>query len=353
MKRTIRSASCSYLGSTKSTKNPLYQSFSASSKSRIMKKGKEIMKGIKENKNRRLSQGKSDSKRTLEEEERELQEKCFQIKMLADKVHKANIKKTKENQIRDKEIDNLNDEIQKLVLNNYDLEQSIQKELVLRRKYEKEQTKVAKYCNDLKHKFNNLDETVKNFEKTIKTMKDENKKIKDIYDEKIKKLEVESKGIEQKINDKLKLIEKQKEEINEQNDALKAVEKEIEVQRDFYETRKMENKMKYTELEKQNVIIQKEVHELQMQCEFADFELSGIHNKGNDKTKSTANQTDESINYEQQIQKYEQNNLELMQEIERLTQELEELNNSPQKGNYYTRREYGSGVKSKGRKSSL
>ena len=73
--------------------------------------------------------------------------KCAELKEMAEKIHKANELKSKENRIKDNEIDTLNDEIEKVMLNNYDLEMAISKELELRNKYESEQRRIANYCN--------------------------------------------------------------------------------------------------------------------------------------------------------------------------------------------------------------
>ena len=90
--------------------------------------------------------------------------KCAELKEMAEKIHKANELKSRENRIKDSEIDTLNDEIEKVMLNNYDLEMAISKELELRNKYESEQRRIANYCNDLKSKFNNMQKTIKDYE---------------------------------------------------------------------------------------------------------------------------------------------------------------------------------------------
>ena len=64
---------------------------------------------------------------------------CSEMKAIAEKIHKANLQKTQENKIKDDEIDLLNEEIRKIMLTNFDLQTSIQKELELRHTYETEQ----------------------------------------------------------------------------------------------------------------------------------------------------------------------------------------------------------------------
>ena len=145
---------------------------------------------MKQHTNRKSSRLTSPSKTTLSSPtqfsvtvdkskrgEKILEEKCNELKEIADKIHRANELKTKENLIKDEEIEKLNDEIEKVMLNNYDLEMAISKELELRGKYEAEQKRIALYCNDLKNKFKNMQKTIKEYEDSIKSMKEENDKL--------------------------------------------------------------------------------------------------------------------------------------------------------------------------------
>ena len=56
---------------------------------------------------------------------------------LANKIYKANQLKIEENKIEDDEINNLNEQIRKLMINNYELQSKIQNQLNLRITYEK------------------------------------------------------------------------------------------------------------------------------------------------------------------------------------------------------------------------
>ena len=139
-----------------------------------------------------------------EQGEKILRQKCLELKKLADKIHKANELKMKENKIKDFEIDSLNNDITNLILSNYYLEKTIQKELELRNKYDLEQKKMASYCNDLKDKFYNMEKTIKEYENNIKNINKENIKLQEVYENKIEEIGKENKKLEKKIEEKIK-----------------------------------------------------------------------------------------------------------------------------------------------------
>ena len=62
---------------------------------------------------------------------------------------------------KDDEINKINEEIAKLIIQNDHLRHKICEVLKLRSNLEFEQRSIADYCNDLKNKFNNLDKTVR------------------------------------------------------------------------------------------------------------------------------------------------------------------------------------------------
>ena len=247
--------------------------------------------------------------------EKQLEMKCAELKEMAEKIHKANELKSKENRIKDNEIDTLNDEIEKVMLNNYDLEMAISKELELRNKYESEQRRIANYCNDLKCKFRNMQKTIKDYEDSIAAMKEENKKLSDEYDRKIAEIEKENKNIVKKIDDRIELFNHQKRVIIENENKVDLLVKEIETQKNVFEERAMLNKIKYSELEKQYSALQKKVYEMQMNCEIRKVENIGKKNK------SALGQ----VEIEKQIQEYEISNEKLVNQIKELTKTWKEM----------------------------
>lgn len=233
--------------------------------------------------------------------------------------------------MKDEEIDNLNDAIQKITLNNYDLEMAIEKELELRNKYEAEQRRIANYCNDLKLKFKNVDKTISDYETTIASMKEENIKLADAYDKKIEQIEKENKKIVTRIDDRIDVFNHQKAEIIENETKVDDLIKEIEQQKTVFEERSMLNKIKYDELEKKYANLQKKIYELQINCEIKKAE-----NVQCEKRVSMAE--NEKGDIERQIKEYEISNEKLTNQINDLTKQWKELSSVSIETNYKGKR---------------
>ena len=251
--------------------------------------------------------------------EKELRKKCQEIKKLADKIHKANESKIKENKIKDSEINSLNDNIEKIILNNYDLEVAIQKELELRNKYEGEQKRIAAYCNDLKRKFQNMEQTIKDYEDTIQSMNKENVDLQEAYERKIEQIEKDNQKLEKKIDDRINLHNQQKREIIENQNKVEGLKRDIEQQKSTFQERAMVNKIKYEELEKKYNSLQKKVYELQM-----IFDIKKSENVKQRLAKSKG-KVDEIDVIEKKIKDYENNNLQLSNQIAELTKQWKEM----------------------------
>ena len=254
-----------------------------------------------------------------EQGEKELRKKCQELKKLADKIHKANESKIKENKIKDSEINSLNDNIEKIILNNYDLEVAIQKELELRNKYEGEQKRIAEYCNDLKRKFQNMEQTIKDYEDTIQSMNKENVDLQEAYEKKIEQIEKDNLKLEKKIDDRINLYNQQKREIIDNQNRVEGIKKDIEQQKNTFNERAMVNKIKYEELEKKYYSLQKRVYELQM---VFDIKKSENTKKRIIKNK---NKVDEIDVIEKKIKDYENSNLKLSNQIAELTKQWKEM----------------------------
>ncbi len=254
-----------------------------------------------------------------EQGEKELRKKCQDLKKLADKIHKANESKIKENKIKDSEINSLNDNIEKIILNNYDLEVAIQKELELRNKYEGEQKRIAAYCNDLKRKFQNMEKTIQDYEDTIKSMNKENVDLQEAYERKIEQIEKDNQKLEKKIDDRINLHNQQKREIIENQNKVEGLKRDIEQQKSTFQERAMVNKIKYEELEKKYNSLQKKVYELQM-----IFDIKKSENVKQRLAKSKG-KVDEIDVIEKKIKDYENNNLQLSNQIAELTKQWKEM----------------------------
>ena len=147
---------------------------------------------------------RSPKKKDMDNFEEKIAINCSEMKAIAEKIHKANLQKTQENKIKDDEIDLLNEEIRKIMLTNFDLQTSIQKELELRHTYETEQRKIANYCNDLSLKFRNMEKTIADYENTVKSMKKQNEDLADAYDKKIEEIDKENNLHDVVLKDKFK-----------------------------------------------------------------------------------------------------------------------------------------------------
>ena len=162
------------------------------------------------------------------------------------------------------EIDLLNEEIRKIMLTNFDLQTSIQKELELRHTYETEQRKIANYCNDLSLKFRNMEKTIADYENTVKSMKKQNEDLADAYDKKIEEIDKENKKLQKRIDDRIELYNHQKNEIYEKTAKVDILGVEIQRQKDLFNERNIMNKNKFEELQNKYKEMLKKVYELQL-----------------------------------------------------------------------------------------
>ena len=263
---------------------------------------------------------------------------------LAEKVYKANQLKIKENKIEDDEINLLNEEIHKLMINNYELEKKIQNQLNLRLTYEKNQKEIALYINDLNYKFRHYDETVNKYEYTMNKLRKENMKLTNEYDKKIEKIEKENNKLKKRVQDRIELYLHQKGEIEEKTAKTKNLEKEIKDQEKLVNDRVSMNKLKVKELEEKYDNLYKKVINLEVNLEndksnyLLDNELytidenntNIIYDKNNKNNKKKENQKDnnnkkgiEDINIK--IEDFENNNEALLYELKELNKRYDNL----------------------------
>ena len=250
---------------------------------------------------------------------------CSEMKAIADKIHKANLIKTQENKIKDDEIDLLNEEIRKIMLTNFDLQSSIQKELELRHTYETEQRKIANYCNDLSLKFRNMEKTIADYEATVKSMKKQNEDLADAYDKKIEEIDKENKKLQKRIDDRIELYNHQKNEIYEKKAKVDILGVEIQRQKDLFNERNIMNKNKFEDLQNKYKEMLKKVYELQLGIGLK--KADGIGKVGD--TPSPEEIKKKQIQeIEKKIEDCEQNNDELVEEINELNKQYKEMSKS-------------------------
>ena len=267
-------------------------------------------------------------KKEIDNLEEKIATNCSEMKAIAEKIHKANLQKTQENKIKDDEIDLLNEEIRKIMLTNFDLQTSIQKELELRHTYETEQRKIANYCNDLSLKFRNMEKTIADYESTVKSMKKQNEELADAYDKKIEEIDKENKKLQKRIDDRIELYNHQKNEIYEKTAKIDILGVEIQRQKDVFNERNIMNKNKFEDLQNKYKEMLKKVYELQLGIGLK--KADGIGKVG-DKLTPEEIKKKQIKEIEKKIEDCEQNNDELVEEINELNKQYKEMSKSMEK----------------------
>ena len=258
---------------------------------------------------------------------------------LAEKVYKANQLKLKENKIEDDEINYLNEEIRKIMIDNYELQQKIQNQLNLRLTYEKSQKEIAAYINDLNYKFRNYDETINKYESAMNKLRKENQKLTNEYDKKIEKIEKENNKLKKRVQDRIELYLHQKGEIEEKTAKTKNLEKEIRDQEKLVKDRVNVNKEKVKELEEKYDEMYKKVINLEVNLEdqklinllkndlfiIEENNTDDILNKNKKKNENQRNKNSDIKDINNKIEDFETNNEALLYELKELNKRYENL----------------------------
>ena len=269
---------------------------------------------------------------------------------LAEKIYKANQLKIKENKIEDDEINYLNEEIRKIMINNYELQQKIQNQLNMRVTYEKNQKEIALYINDLNYKFRNYDETINKYETAMNKIRRENQKLTNEYDRKIEKIEKENYKLKKRVQDRIELYLHQKGEIEEKTAKTKNLEKEIKDQEKLVKNRVNINKEKVKELEEKYDDLYKKVINLEVNLE--DQKLINLfkndlfiieenntnvvfdkNKKKKEKDEKKKEDNNEIKDLNNKIENYETNNEALLYELTELNKRYENLIMNKRKNN--------------------
>ena len=218
---------------------------------------------LKSAKIKNQSRNQSNANKLLKE--LSLKEKYYDIKDYAEKIHKANSKKIKENKIRNDEITSLNDNIHKLMIANYNLEEEIKKRIKMREQYEKEQKEISEYCNDLREKYKQSNIVFNNYEEEIKYLKKKYEDTQKLFDNKIEEIALDNEKLNKKINDRLDLFTKQKNQIIETKGKIERLQKELNDQNNLITNRGVSNKIKLLNLKE-------EYEELKKKLSFMELE---------------------------------------------------------------------------------
>ena len=218
---------------------------------------------LKSAKIKNQSRNQSNANKLLKE--LSLKEKYYDIKDYAEKIHKANSKKIKENKIRNDEITSLNDNIHKLMIANYNLEEEIKKRIKMREQYEKEQKEISEYCNDLREKYKQSNIVFNNYEEEIKYLKKKYEDTQKLFDNKIEEIALDNEKLNKKINDRLDLFTKQKNQIIETKGKIERLQKELNDQNNLITNRGVSNKIKL-------LTLKEEYEELKKKLSFMELE---------------------------------------------------------------------------------
>ncbi len=180
-----------------------------------------------------------------------LREKYNDLVDFTAKIHKVNEIKIKENKIKDQEITSLNDQIHKLIVNNYNLQESIKEKINLRKIYEKEQKEISEYCNNLRERFFNSEKVFNNYSNGINKLKLNYNKTQSIYDNKIEEIMKENEKLNKRINDRIDFYTHQKNQIKETNAKIERLKKELNDQNQLMNNRNKTNTEKYKKLKEE------------------------------------------------------------------------------------------------------
>ena len=211
------------------------------------------------------SQSRNQSKANKLLKELSLKEKYYDIKDYAEKIYKTNSKKIKENKIRDDEITILNERIHKLMISNYNLEQQIKEKINMRKKFEIEQKEISEYCNNLREKYKNSNIVFNNYEEEIDHLKKEYEKTQKLFDNNIEEIALDNEKLNKKINERLELFSKQKNEIIETKGKIERLQKELNDQNNLITNRGVSNKIKL-------LTLKEEYEELKKKLSFMELE---------------------------------------------------------------------------------
>ena len=266
------------------------------------------------------------SKKNLINNIQSINPKVYLNKGAEEKIYKANLQKIQECKAEEIEINYLNDEIRKIMMENFKMEEKIKHKLNLRFHYEKKQKLIASYINDLNNKFHNYEDTIKQYETEILKMKRENNKLSNEYDKKIEIIEVENNKLKKRINDRIELFLHQKGEIKEKTMKTKNLENEIVIQQNTIKEKVENNKKKLDELETKYDNLYRKVIDMELNCDYGSKnkvkqDLFIIEEKEKDKDNIVKFK---DINKE--IEECEINNNELLNELTELNKQYGEIN---------------------------
>jgi hypothetical protein len=224
---------------------------------------------------------------------------------------------TKEEQEKKKEeeIEIISEKIGELVMTQDYIKHVTSVQRNSKNELEYEQGDLANYCNDLKYKFKNIEKTKADYESVISKLEEDNQKINTTQSQKIEEFTNENKGIKTRLDEKLKIAKTQRNTIKELELKREYILIENEDFRKGYLERELLNKIKFDELEKKYILLQKKIHEAQKNEDVRKVEMHS-------ETKKSLQGKMESDMLAREIEIYEKKNEDLEHAIGNCTVRL-------------------------------
>lgn len=237
----------------------------------------------------------------------------------AEKIHKINEIKIKENKIKDQEITTLNDQIHKLIVSNYNLQESIKEKINLRKKYEKEQKEISEYCNNLRTKSSNNEKVFEEYINSINDIKLQNNNAQRDYDKIIEDLSNENLILNKKINERIEVYNSQRQKLIESKNKQEILEKELNHIQSYLNNRRKVHKEKYDKLKTEYEVMKKRFAELNLKYSNVKNPQFISHNIINKNNKKNPNELYEKKLFTKRIMKEtDSNNIILLNRIDEL-----------------------------------
>lgn len=174
---------------------------------------------------------------------------------------------------KDEEINQLNNMIDEYTTKNKEMRLQMHSEIKGKEEVEVDQRDIADYCNDLKRKFYNVDQTVEEYEKAIHSLQSETDLLVVNYENKINNLLDKNLHLKENMEYRKDIIEEQKNEIRELEISIDVILRDTEEQRIINQEKETLTRIKYEEMDRKYVALQKKVYEFQMNNEIRRTEI--------------------------------------------------------------------------------
>ena len=209
---------------------------------------------------------------------------------------------------------------------NYNLEQQIKEKINLRQKYEIEQKEISEYCNNLREKYNQSNIVFNNYEEEIQYLKKQYEKTQKSFDNKLEEIAFDNEKLNKKINDRLDLFSKQKNQIIETKGKIERLQKELIDQNNLITNRGVSNKIKLMNLKEEYEEMKKKLSFMELEY-YREKTLPSSNVSLNTENKIIEKKNNNNNTYDNNI---DDNNF-LLTQINELSKKFIELSTSTRK----------------------